>query len=129
MSTWFTYVNLQRFLVVCHALNPNPRKKEKQITLVFLASITKEKRKNLKTPILPQRKESKPFVLILAHIIHQGKFLVLTLFSTILASPNGREQKLWDVLNSGILISWGCSQVQLFFVVMNQFDWPIAKKS
>jgi hypothetical protein len=28
-----------------------------------------------------------------------------------------------------ILISWGCSQVQLFFLVaMSQFDWPIAKK-
>jgi hypothetical protein len=51
-------------------LNPNPTKKEEQIALVFLAPITKEKRKNLKTPtILPKRKESKPFALIVAHII------------------------------------------------------------
>jgi hypothetical protein len=43
---------------------PNPRKKEKQITLVFLA----ENLKISKPPFSPKEKESKPFVLILAHI-------------------------------------------------------------
>jgi hypothetical protein len=37
----------------------------------------------------------------------------------------------WGYLFCFILISWGASQVQLFFsfFAMSQFDWPIAKKS